>query len=155
MICVTNTVAQELYCAQEETPWTKAQKAAIEASSINVPTSGQYRALVVFVRFKDDDYDTTCDAKWNAWASSATLPSNATAFLEEATAGGEAPDPEYIASTMTNYFYKQSDHSFVLYGEPYEEVVVTQRDEADYGIVSTSIATQDSMAVLTEEVLDN
>lgn len=152
-----HTLAQSASCAHGEVQWSQSQMQAMLGSQAEVPTSGQFRALIVFVRFQDDTFNDTCNDSWIAWHTSDTLPDMAEDFLVPGDMNGEAPSPtngHFPEDSITEYFYQQSGRSFILYGEPYEEVIETQFDESHYQITGTGPASLDGMAELTEEVLD-
>ncbi len=149
-----SVLGQETSCAHGNIQWTQSQMQAMLSSQAEVPTSGQFRALIVFVRFKDDTFNDTCNDKWLAWHTSDMLPDMAHDFLAPGGAGGQAPSPPFPEDSITEYFYQQSDRSFIFYGEPYDEVVETQFNESHYQITGTGSTSQNGMAELTEEVLD-
>ncbi|QXD14412.1 hypothetical protein GQ464_013320 [Rhodocaloribacter litoris] len=85
-----SVLGQETSCAHGNIQWTQSQMQAMLSSQAEVPTSGQFRALIVFVRFKDDTFNDTCNDKWLAWHTSDMLPDMAHDFLAPGGAGGQA-----------------------------------------------------------------
>ena len=75
-------------------------------------------------------------------------------FFVPATSGGEKPSPPFPKTSLTEYFYQQSNQSFTFYGEPYPEVIVTKFDESHYKIRAVDSQSLNGMAELTKEVLD-
>ena len=95
--------------------------------------TGQYRdtlrALIVFTKFKDDKYPGDPQVhhrEWPLFEDPRTLPSPATALLSK------TPYPPFPDSSLTAYFYEQSLGHFVLYGQPYDSVLVTLHNESRY-----------------------
>ncbi len=132
------------------------QKAqSVRASQAEVPTSGPFRALIVFVRFADDTFNHTCSEKWLAWRSGDRLPDMAHDFLVPARPDGRAPRAPFPENSLTEYFYQQSNQSFILYGEAYPEVIETRFDEGHYRISGSGARSQDGLAALTKEILDH
>lgn len=95
--------------------------------------SGQYRdtlrALIVFTKFKDDNYPgdpSVYHREWPLFDHPGQLPHTAEAIL--------SPDssPPYPDSSLTAYFYNQSLGNFILYGHAYDSVLVTSQNESHY-----------------------
>jgi M6 family metalloprotease-like protein len=121
--------------------------AGLAASQPSIPTTGTFRALVVFVRFQDDtlDFGTNTPAQ-AAWQSPDQLPSFSNALLSS------APTPPFLPESLTDYFYMQSNRSFRLYGTTYPEVIAVG-NQADYfdqasNSLSRELITDDILAVL-------
>ncbi len=112
------------------------------------PTSGEYRALVLFVRFHDDTtaYRDTRTPAEQAWAAPDVLPPFAHDLL------APTPYPPFPESSLTDYFYRQSQGRFTLYGTVYPHVLVTDLDEDAYRKNASSDLL--SMRMLTKELLD-
>jgi M6 family metalloprotease-like protein len=91
--------------------------------------SGKTRALLVFVRFKDDtNQGSGCraDRGWPLTEALEPLPSySKTLFASTDT-------PPFVDSTVTDYFYRQSRESLILYADVYPEVVVSEEDASYY-----------------------
>lgn len=118
----------------------------------SVPTQGQYRALVVYVRFKDDNGPS------RDWPVSLTAPPSFAAGVIASNpnpasySGGKFPE-----KSITRYFYDQSNPSnrFILYGDVYPSVIVTDNNEYDYYQRTQSGASQvGGFGFLTLEVLN-
>ncbi|ARA93460.1 hypothetical protein AWN76_010025 [Rhodothermaceae bacterium RA] len=111
-----------------------------------VPTEGPFRALVVFVRFQDDTSAEGCAPAWQQWPDPDALPAVAPHLL------AADPSPPFADSSLTAYFYRQSQGRFVLYGDVFPRVVVTRHPEATYGIRDARSA--QALGRLSREVLD-
>lgn len=111
-----------------------------------IPTSGPFKAMVVFVRFQDDVdvYNGCTPANW-AWSQPDVLPSFAHGLL------ASSPAPPFPESSLTAYFYQQSQGRFTLYGDVYPRVLVTEQNETFYRLGS---GRRLKLAVLTKELLD-
>jgi hypothetical protein len=110
------------------------------------PYTDTLRALVVFVRFRDDDVpgEPAVDARgWPLFDNPATLPPFAHHLL------AASPTPPFRDSTLTAYFFQQSQGRFLLYGDVYGSVVVSRHPEATYH------APHGGYGHLTAEVLDH
>lgn len=110
-----------------------------------VPTSGPFRALVVFARFADDDVEPGCSPAAQAWADRDALPPFAQTVL------ARTPTPPFPPTSLTAYFFEQSERRFRLYGDVYPRVVVSREPEAAYGI-RTARSTE-GLTRLTEDLL--
>ncbi|MBX2822464.1 MAG: hypothetical protein KTR29_22400 [Rhodothermaceae bacterium] len=102
-------------------------------SNGSIQQTGQYRdtlrALIVFTQFKNDKYPGDPAVNYREWPLSANpndLPSFANALLSRSAS------PPYPDSSLTAYFYNQSLGQFILYGEAYDSVLVTSKDESKY-----------------------
>ena len=95
--------------------------------------SGQYsdtlRALIVFAKFKDDNYPgdpAVFHREWPLFDNPGQLPLNAPSILSP------DPRPPYPDSSLTAYFYDQSLGNFIIYGHAYDSVLVTAHNESNY-----------------------
>jgi len=102
-------------------------------SNGSIQQTGQYRdtlrALIVFTQFKNDKYPGDPAVNYREWPISTNpneLPSFANALLSSSSS------PPYPDSSLTAYFYDQSLGHFILYGEAYDSVLVTSKDESNY-----------------------
>ena len=102
-------------------------------SNGSIQQTGQYRdtlrALIVFTQFKNDNYPGDPAVNYREWPLSANkneLPSFASALLSPSSS------PPYPDSSLTAYFYEQSLGNFILYGEAYDSVLITSKDESNY-----------------------
>ncbi|GAB5520618.1 MAG: hypothetical protein RhofKO_28690 [Rhodothermales bacterium] len=87
------------------------------------------RALVLFVQFQDDfspGDSKLGDRGWPVFDDRTMLPAHARTLL------APSPHPPYPDTSLTAYFHQQSLGQFVLYGEPYPEVLLTEQPEAQY-----------------------
>ena len=103
----------------------------------DIPTSGPFGGLIVFVRFRDDQSGGDCSPSNLSWPVDAELPD----FAEE------MGNPESDRS-LHHYFAAQSQGTFDFRVSVYDHVVVTAADERAYG--PTILSTRR----LSEEVLD-
>lgn len=117
-------------------------------AQLPIPTSGPYRALVAFVRFRDDTtvYHNACTPAEHAWRQPDALP----AFAHDLLA--TTPHPPFPESSLTDYFYRQSQGRFTLYGTVYPRVLVTDHDEQTYRRSASSDLLD--IRTLTKELLD-
>ncbi|MDZ4698331.1 MAG: hypothetical protein SH809_01385 [Rhodothermales bacterium] len=95
--------------------------------TLEAPLADTLRALIVFTRFADDPDPGNADLDFTGWpASSSALPTFAQTLLTT------SPQPPYADSTLTAYFHRQSLGRFVIFGEPYDSVLVAAHPEARY-----------------------
>lgn len=115
------------------------------ASFFAKPYADTLHALIVFTRFQDDDEPgdpTVFQRDWPLFEVPHTLPYFADALL------APSPDPPFVDSTLTDYFYQQSMGRFVVYGEVFDSVLVSLQPEAFYH------RPQGGYGYLTAEILD-
>ncbi|MEZ4700756.1 MAG: hypothetical protein R2834_10535 [Rhodothermales bacterium] len=103
-----------------------AQRAPATPYSLDHPLADTLHALIVFTRFQDDIDPGNPGLDARGWPLEASLPAFARTLL------APSPNPPYADSTLTAYFHRQSRGLFVLYGEPYDSVLVTDHPEARY-----------------------
>lgn len=105
-----------------------APRSAVGQATTDVPTSGRLHAIVAFVRFQDDDkLGPGCMTRARSeWSDLDALPDVAHHILSS------SPEPPFADSSLTAYFYEQSEGRFVLYGRTYPDLIVTERDERAY-----------------------
>ncbi|MDX1429440.1 MAG: T9SS type A sorting domain-containing protein, partial [Rhodothermales bacterium] len=87
------------------------------------------RALIVFLRFRDDaEVLTGCTERARQWSEPDSMPAIAEYLI--------APDrePPFDPRSITDYFYQQSNGRLILYGAVYPEVYVTAKRESEYGV---------------------
>jgi hypothetical protein len=127
----------------------------------NLGPFGNYRALVVLVRFRDDTVDDTVN--FTGWPVSAVAaPAFAYGLVDTSSNPAAFGD-----SSLTRYFYDQSlqpnGQALTFYGDVYPEVIETDLDEADYynvdlrqcaAAASTCPPQPRGFGHLTAEVLD-
>jgi M6 family metalloprotease-like protein len=119
------------------------------AQSARIPaaTTGITRALVVFVRFSDDQrHETGCRANrgWPLQGDREELPAYAhTLFAND-------PSPPFPDSSATAYFYHQSNGRLVLLGDVYPTIV-----ESRHGAAYYRSAEGRGYGYLTAEVLES
>ncbi|NNE45300.1 MAG: hypothetical protein HKN37_01435 [Rhodothermales bacterium] len=83
----------------------------------------------MFVKFADDNSpgDPVVDyRKWPLYDDPARLPESAPFFLSP------SPDAPFVDSTLTAYFFEQSNGRMVLFGNVYPRTIVSSGPEADY-----------------------
>ncbi len=104
------------------------------------------RAIIAFVRFRDDDIvESGCMTRAKeAWRDPDVLPTVAHQLLSS------SPKPPFADSTLTAYFYQQSRGRFVLHGGSYPRVIVTEKDESAYRSGSSRVLDR---GAITQEVL--
>lgn len=92
------------------------------------PLADTLRALVVFVQFPDDTVPGNPNLDDRGWPLSGegALPSFARTLL------APSPAPPYPDSSLTAYLHRQSLGQFVLFGAPYDSVLVAAHPEARY-----------------------
>ncbi len=91
--------------------------------------SDTLRALIIFARFKDDNYAGDPNVNFREWPpfdNPAQLPVFAPGLL------APSPDGPYPDSSLTAYFYEQSMGNLVFFGEVYDSVLVSRLPEAQY-----------------------
>ncbi len=89
-----------------------------------VPTFGEYRALVVYVKFAGDTSDSR---DWDFDES------NPPTFSQDVISSSSSP-ASYPSESISEYFYSQSDSQdpLKLYGYTYPSIVVTDSSEFHY-----------------------
>lgn len=126
-----------------EEPMVVRNEMSIASSS---PASRRMRAIVAFVRFRDDDELaggclTRAKREWNDLNS---LPAIAHDIL------ARSPEPPFTDSSLTAYFYQQSRKRFLIDGQTYPRLLVTEREESAYGRGSSGVLDR---GAVTQEVL--
>lgn len=91
-----------------------------------LPFADTLHALVVFVQFRDDPEPGNPSLAYRGWPLKSTLPTFASDLL------APRPEPPFSDSTLTAYYHQQSLGQFVIYGEVYDSVLVSQHAEARY-----------------------
>ena len=100
---------------------------AITANS--QPHTDTLRALIVFTQFQDDlnaGDPAVFHRAWPLFENRSMLPKFARHIL------APTPSPPFPDSSLTSYFYEQSNGQFVLFGEVYDSVLVSHHPEARY-----------------------
>ncbi len=101
-----------------------------------------FRALIVFVRFRDDNHELTgCIQRDRQWHQPDQLPEIANYVLSEVAT------PPFDENSLTDYFYQQSNGHLTLFGSVFPDVVVTAGRETDYGAGGVNVG------LLTPEIL--
>ncbi len=116
-----------------------------DPAAFATPYTDTLRALVVFVMFRDDDEPDQAGLHYREWPlfdDPGTLPAFAPHLL------APTPTPPFPDSSLTQYFYQQSQGRFVLYGDVYDSVMVSLQPEAAYH------APNGGYGHLTAEILD-
>lgn len=112
------------------------------------PEAQIQRALIVFVRFRDDtlSWAEACSPAGQQWAAPDRLPRLASTVL------ASSPQRPFPPTSLTAYFHQQSLGRFVLVGDVAPQVIVSEAPEATYDIRTP--ASLDGLARLTEEIVD-
>ncbi len=129
----------------EGQPSRAAAKFSGDPAAFATPYADTLRALTVFVMFRDDDEPDGPALNYREWPlfdDPTTLPSFAPHLL------AATPSPPFPDSSLTHYFHQQSQGRFVLYGDVYGEVMISQKPEAAYH------KPQGGYGHLTAEILD-
>ncbi len=95
-----------------------------ESPGIEIPLTGEFRALIVYVQFRDDTSSSDCARGHLEWPVGDPTPASAPHILSP------TPAPPFPDSSLTAFYYEQSNQNFVLYGDTVS--YVSQFDEADY-----------------------
>ncbi len=103
--------------------------APLRAQPLRPAYTDTLRALVVFARFRDDRFpgDPTLDAR--DWPLS-EAPERPPAFARRLLA--PSPEPPFPDSSLTAYFFTQSNGRFLLFGDALDTVMVSLHPEAHY-----------------------
>ena len=101
---------------------------AASQPTTEVPKTGRLHAVVAFVRFQDDDQlRAGCITRARReWRDLNGLPEVAHHILSP------SPEPPFADSSLTAYFYQQSQGNLTLYGRTYPRLIVTRRQESAY-----------------------
>ncbi len=109
------------------------------------PYTDTLRALVIFVKFRDDALPGDPDLDYRGWPlfeDPTRLPLFARALL------APSPFPPYPDSSLTAYFHQQSNGHFLIFGDVLDSVMVSRYPEARYH------RPEGGYGDLTQEVLD-
>lgn len=105
----TDALSMDEVCGIEEVPGEM-----IQYGGKYLPSQGTIRALVVFIKFPDDQLVSS------NWPIDATLPSYANHYIDDQIL--YIPTPKSI----TDYFHVMSNGTFHLIGDIYPSVITTQ-----------------------------
>jgi hypothetical protein len=135
-------------CGTEEDYGTsaKAGSACVGAPvfpSLTTPVAGTLRALIVFVRFQGDS-DVEGQRNWPV--SLVTPPSFSAGLLSTSTNPTSFP-----TSSLTKYFYDQSQGNLTLYGEIYDDIIVPVQSESYYRTNGWGYLTRDVLDVIDQD----
>ncbi|MFQ5583735.1 MAG: FlgD immunoglobulin-like domain containing protein [Calditrichia bacterium] len=98
---------------------------SMSSSSGYLPPTGTLIALAIFVKFKDDTFDSS--PATDGWPSSLqTLPSWAPDFLAPTT------NSTYVPDGFSDYFDEMSLGQYQLIGDVYSDVYITPENESYY-----------------------
>jgi hypothetical protein len=111
---------------------------------VEIATTGRTRAMMLFVRFRDDRTTNACALGLQEWPYEAPLPRLADYVL------AAEPTPPFPDSSLTEFFYRQSHGVFTLYGDVFG--YVTARDETAYRRGQTN---RIDLGMLTRELVDH
>lgn len=109
---------------------TEPSEEELSSSGLNIPTSGDFRAIIIFVRFSDDTYDPTCTIGHQGWPHSQLEPDYADDFLAPTT------NPPFDGYYLTKFYYDQSQANFTLYGDEKGVVVGKHEEYRDPNVTS-------------------
>ncbi len=132
-------------CGGYAQPTREAARFTGDPARYATPYADTLRALVVFAKFLDDlaPGDPVVHYRdWPLFDDAGTLPGFARRLL------APTPTPPFPDSSLTEYFFRQSQGRFVLYGDVYDSVLVSLHPEAAYH------RPQGGYGYLTAEVLD-
>ncbi len=104
------------------------QTAPLRAQPARPAYADTLRALVVFARFRDDRFpgDPTLDARDWPLSGAERPPAFAHRLL------APSPEPPFPDSSLTAYFFTQSNGRFLLFGDALDSVMVSLHPEAHY-----------------------
>lgn len=91
--------------------------------------SDTIKVLIVFVMFSDDnspDDPTVYYRGWPLFEDRSRLPLSAPHLLSS------SPDPPFVDSTLSAYYYVQSGGRLILYGDVHPRTIVSSEPEAAY-----------------------
>jgi len=114
----------------------------------HIAHTGATRVLTIFIQFKDDRTPGDPCVNFRGWPlfeNPKTLPTFARNLL------AHSPTPPFPDTSLTSYFYEQSNHSFTLYGDVYPEVITTDHERTWYHRRGSNPR---GYGYLTREVLD-
>lgn len=146
---------QGIMCAHEGLTEEEAHGAAMNSLSVDIDDGPDVRALLVFVRFRDDPIDPYW---WPGTGAERDLP-----FFAESILAPDAASITQSDSSLSRYFYEQSRTSptatpqLRVYGDIYPrngqgqpETYVTEHDNSYYHSTSGR-----GYGYLTQEILDS
>ncbi len=87
------------------------------------------KVLIVFVMFSDDNSRDGPDINFREWPlfdDRSRLPLSARHFVSP------SPHPPFVDSTLTSYFYVQSNGQLILFGDVHPRTIVSREPEAAY-----------------------
>jgi len=88
----------------------------------HVTSKGELKALFIFVMFKDDSL-----TKSDAWKYSVKeIPSWTKEFVNQ------SEDKKFPNSNLTHYYYEMSQGNFLLYGDVYPKIIISDSTENKY-----------------------
>ncbi|MBT8399743.1 MAG: hypothetical protein KJO98_04645, partial [Rhodothermia bacterium] len=138
--CLTAGLIAHLGSPDVSNPvWAKVQNEASPAAF----SADKLKALVVFIRFSDDNQEPTgCIQRDNQWRQPDQLPDFADYVLSEHAT------PPFDEKSLTDFFYQQSNGQLTLFGSVFPDVIVTSGSESDYGAGGVNVG------LLTPEILN-
>jgi M6 family metalloprotease-like protein len=91
-----------------------------DRGGLYTPSEGNLKAIVVFIQFKDDDFESS------GWPLN-TFPVWARDMMDA------EPGEPFLRTNLSHYFHEMSNGIFEIYGYVHPAVMVTYEDEEDYG----------------------
>ena len=108
---------QMFVCGMGDTSFYRAPE---DRGGLHTPSEGNLKAIVVFIKFKDDNYESS------GW------PLNSFPVWARDIMDPEPGEP-FLRVNLSHYFHEMSNGIFEIYGYVHPEVMVTYEDEGDYG----------------------
>ncbi len=87
------------------------------------------KVLIAFVKFLDDTTPGNAQVSFRGWPlyrNPTQLPASASYLLSK------SPHPPHVDSTLTAYFYEQSNGKLVVFGDVHDRAIVSSRPESAY-----------------------
>lgn len=108
---------QMFLCGMPDTSFYRAPE---DGGGLLTPSEGNLKAIVVFVQFKDDNYESA------GWPLN-TLPVWARDIMDP------EPGEPFLRTNLSHYFHEMSNGVFEIYGYVHPQLMITNQNEGDYG----------------------
>jgi len=108
---------QMFLCGMPDTSFYRAPE---DRGGLYTPSDGNLKAIVVFIQFKDDNYESS------GWPLN-SLPVWARDMMDP------EPGEPFLRINLSHYFHEMSNGVFEIYGYVHPEVMITYQDESSYG----------------------